>query len=487
MRNALCCLSAAWILIAFSGLAFGASAEEGKIPITTSSDEALQHYLAARELQDNLQIQESLGLLQRAVTEDPNFALAHMALALAEPTVQGFFERFAKATALVDKVSDGERLWILGFQAGVNADPMRQRDYYQQLVAAFPRDERAYNLLGNHYFGLQEYVAASTLFEKAIAINPEYPQPYNQLGYAHRFLGNYKEAENAFKRYIELIPDDPNPYDSYAELLLKMGRFEEAIESYRKALETNALFVASHTGIATCLNLLDHHEDARQQLKLLRSSARNEADTRAATFAEIVSYVDEGSFDKALDTVKKRYEDARKSKDTPAMAADLVLLGNILLELNNPDEALAKFQESVQIMQESGLSDETIANAELGHFYNAARVAVQQGEIETAKRNAADYRSRAETRGNPFQLRLAHEIAGIIALEEEEFDTAISELQQANQQNPYNLYRISLAYRGKHDPENSKLWCENAANFNGINNLNYAFIRRHALDMLKSM
>lgn len=487
MRNALCRLSAAWILIALCGNALLISAEEGKIPITTSSDVALKHYLAARELQDNLRIQESLDLLRQAVSEDPDFALAQMALSLAEPTVQGFFERFAKATALVDKVSDGERLWILGFQAGVNADPMKQREYYQRLVAAYPQDERAYNLLGNHYFGLQEYVAASALFEKAIAINPDFPQPYNQLGYAHRFLGNYEEAENAFKRYIELIPDDPNPYDSYAELLLKMGRFEEAIESYRKALETNEVFVASHTGIATCLNLLDRHDEAREQLKILKSKARNEADTRAATFAEIVSYVDEGKFDKALETVKKRYEDAKKSKDTPAMAADLVLRGNILLELNSPDEALANFDKSVRIMRESGLSDETIANAELGHFYNVARVAVQQGELETAKSNAAEYKSRAETKGNPFQIRLYHELAGIIALEAEQFDTAISELQQANQQNPYDIYRISLAYRGKGDAENSRIWCENAAEFNGINNLNYAFIRRHALDMLKSM
>jgi tetratricopeptide (TPR) repeat protein len=473
--------------IVLAGISSCSAPDDGKIPVTASSGKALEYYLKARQLQDNLRIQESLEYLRQAVSLDSEFALAHLALSVAEPTVQGFFDRLEKATTLVDDVSEGERLMILGFEAGVNADPMKQREYYNQLVTLYPDDERAHNLLGNHYFGVQDYEHAIESYNQAITLDPSYPQPYNQLGYANRFLGKFDEAEKAFTRYIELIPDDPNPYDSYAELLLKTGRFEEAVSAYRKALAADELFVASHVGIATCLNMLDRHAEAREQLRILESKARNEADTRAASFAAMVSHIDEGELEEALAVVRQRYAAAETGNDTPAMAGDLVLMGNILLEQDRPEDALLNYEKSVGLMRESGLSQEVIDAAVLGHFYNVARVAVAQKELETAKANAEEYRTRAEASQNPFQIRLAHEIAGIIALEERDFDTAISELKQANQQNPYNLYRIAMAFRGKDDAEQAKAWCERAVKFNALNNPNYGFMRKEAAQMLASM
>jgi len=52
--------------------------------------------------------------------------------------------------ALSDKASEGEQLMILGLQAGANADTKGQRDYYQRLVSAHPRDERAHFLTPRH-------------------------------------------------------------------------------------------------------------------------------------------------------------------------------------------------------------------------------------------------------------------------------------------------------------------------------------------------
>ncbi|MGD9141649.1 MAG: tetratricopeptide repeat protein, partial [bacterium] len=207
------------------------------MPITTSSDTALEYYLEGRELAEKLRGQESIEFFDKAIAEDPDFAMAYLNLALVSPTTKGFFENFDRARALADEVSEGERLNILGIEAGINAFIMQQRDLYTQLVEAYPRDERAHGLLGNHYFTQQEFEAAIGEYALATEINPGFSPVYNQLGYAHRFLQNYDEAEKAFMKYVELIPDDPNPYDSYAELLMKMGKFDESIEQYRKALE----------------------------------------------------------------------------------------------------------------------------------------------------------------------------------------------------------------------------------------------------------
>ncbi len=52
-----------------------------KIPITTSSSEALDLFLQGRDLAEKIRFQEALRYFQEAVEEDPNFAMAHLNLA----------------------------------------------------------------------------------------------------------------------------------------------------------------------------------------------------------------------------------------------------------------------------------------------------------------------------------------------------------------------------------------------------------------------
>jgi len=475
------------ILLALFCAGCSRDADGGKIPVTTSSAEALRLYRTALELQDNLRFQESLQPLRQAVALDSSFALAHLSLSLAEPTVSGFFRSFTQARALADKVSPGERLWILGFEAGVNADPLMQRKYYTELAALFPDDERAHNLLGNNYFAQQEYGPGIASFERAIAINSRFAQPYNQLGYSYRFLGNYPEAEKAFKMYIELIPNDPNPYDSYAELLLKMGRYDESITSYRQALTLNPNFVASHLGIATNLNLKGLYEEARVQLRVLQGMARNEGERRAVTFALAVSHAYQGQLDSALVAMESQYAIAAATKDVPAMAGDLNLAGTLLLEMGRVDEAQARFDTSVALMRGSGLAKEVIDNAVRAHRYNTAKVALAKGDMETARVQWDAFRIEVEALKNPNQLRLSSELAGLIALASRDYDTALREFGHASQLDPYNLYRTALAYLGKGVKESARAWFRRVDSFNPINNLNHAFVRSRAREELASL
>jgi len=468
-------------------LAGYATPEEGKIPITTTSEKARDYFLGGRDLFEKLRAQESIQFFERAIAEDSNFALAYIYLSQARAGTKEFFENLNRAVVLVDKVSEGERLWILGFEAGVNGFAMKQREYWQKLVAAYPKDERAHTLLGNQYFGQQDYAQAIEQYTKAIEINPDFSQPYNQLGYAHRFLVNYSEAEKAFKKYIQLIPDDPNPYDSYAELLMKMGRYDASIESYQKALAVDPNFVASHIGVATNLNFKGDHQEAREQLRKLYDIARSDNERRAAHFATTISYVDEGNMDKALEELNKQYAIAQTNNDAPAMAGDLVAMGNILFENGKLDEALTKFSDAVKVIEKSNLSEEVKDNTRRGYLFNAGRIAIKKKDFAKAKAKSAEYSKQVQAINNPFQIRLSHELAGMIALEEKDYDKALKEFQQANQQNPYNLYRMALAYEGKGEKDKARELCTAAVKFNALNSLNYAFMRKRAQQMLDSM
>src|SRR6185369_2286689 len=210
-------------------------AAAGKIPVTTTSEEARKEFLQGRDLSEKLLTQDSIQHFDKAISLDPNFALAHLNRAQVSPTGKEFFDHLKMAVSLADKASNGERLLILATEAGANGNAAKQREYLDQLVAAYPNDERAHVTLAGYYFGQQDFPQAIEHYKKATELAPTYSNAFNLLGYAYRQNGDNANAEQAFKKYIELIPNDPNPYDSYAELLLKMGRFDESIAQYQKA------------------------------------------------------------------------------------------------------------------------------------------------------------------------------------------------------------------------------------------------------------
>jgi tetratricopeptide (TPR) repeat protein len=467
-----------------SGCAAATSDDAAKLPITTASEKARELYLQGRDLQEKLRALEARPYFQKAVAEDPDFAIGHFSLAFTSTSTKEFFASLETAVSLADAVSEGERWWILGAKAGTDGNPVKQRELFQKLAEKYPNDERCQNILGGHYFGQQQYNYAIEQYEKAIKINPEFSQPYNQLGYAYRFLEKYEDSERTFKKYIEVIPDDPNPYDSYAELLLKIGKFDASIENYRKALAIDPSFAASYTGIATDYNYKGEHANARKELQKLYGSAQNDGQRRAAHFATTVSYVHEGNLEMALKEQEKMYDLASKINDAAAMSGDLATMGNILLQFGKPDAAFKKYHKSLKIMQESDHSKEQKDLAERFHHSNLAQVALKKHDLAKAKKHANEFKVQAEAAKNRFQIWLAHQLAGMIALEEKDYEKAVTELEQTNKQNPYNLYRLAMAYEGKGEPYKARAMFEKAANFNGLNSMNQAFVKIKSQKMM---
>jgi len=455
-------------------------AKNGKISITTSSEDARKEYLAGRDLQEKLRITDSIQHFDKAISLDPNFALAELNRANVSPTASEFFDHLKKAVALASKASDGERMLIEATEAGANANPTKQKETLEKLVAAYPNDERAHFNLGGYYFGQQDYTQAINHYKRATELAPDYSTAYNILGYAYRQNEAYNDAENAFKKYIQLIPNDPNPYDSYAELLLKMGRFDEAITQYNKALSIEPNFINSHFGIAAALAYQGKASDAQAELQKMTSKARSDGERRTALFGQMVVAADSGKLDEALADVEKQYALGQKTNDMPAMAGDLQLKGNVLLEMGRYDDARKAYDDALKMTNDSSLSKEIKDNTALFHHYNLARVAIAKKDLATAKTETDTFRKGTEAAKNQNQTKQAHELAGRIALQEKNYDAAITELTAANQQNPDVLYLLGEAYGGKGDSAKAKESFTKAAKFNSLPQLNYAFIRSKA-------
>jgi tetratricopeptide (TPR) repeat protein len=457
--------------------AANSTAAAGKIPITTSSEEARKEFIQGRDLNEKLLVQDSIAHYDKAISLDANFAYAELNRAGVSPTGKEFFDHLKKAVSLADKASNGEKLLILGTEAGANGNAQKQKEYLDQLVATYPNDERANFALGGYYFGQQDFPQAITYYKKATELEPKFSSAFNLLGYAYRQNGDYANSENAFKKYIELIPNDPNPYDSYGELLLKEGKFDDSITQYRKALSIDTNFINAHQGIGMAMLYKGDATGAAAEISHITEKARSDAERRTALFALTVVNVDSGKWDAALGDVDKQYALGDKTNDVPGMTGDLQLRGNILLEMGKYDEAKVEYGKALKMTQDSNLSQQIKDNAALFDHYNLARVALGKKDLATAKTEATAFMNAVK---NPLQTKQAHQLMGLIAMEEKDYDKAISELKQANQQNPYDLYRLCQAYSAKGDAASAKEQCGKAANFNSLPAIQYAFVRRKA-------
>jgi tetratricopeptide (TPR) repeat protein len=459
-----------------------AQASEGKgakIPITTASAEAKDLYLKGRDLTEKLRATDARAQFQQAVAKDPAFALAHLGLANTAGTAKEFFDALERAKTLTGKASEAERWMIEGADAGARGLPDRQKECFTKLVAAYPSDERAHNLLGGYHFGRQEWAAAIAAYEKSIAIDPAFSQPYNQLGYAYRFLGRYADAEKAFQKYIQLIPGDPNPYDSYAELLMKMGKFRESIEHYEKALGVDPNFVASYIGIGNNQMFMGRTAEARASLAKLAQKARNDGERRAAHFWTAMSYVHDGDTDKAVAEVEKMAQIAQASGDLAALSGDYNQMGDILLEAGRVDAAAAKYAEQMKAIDKANVPAEVRQAAHRNGLYDEVRVALARNDVAAASAKAAEYARQVAVQKIPFEVWQQHEAAGRVALAKKDWAAAAAALQQANQQDPRVLYLLATALQGKGDAQKAREAATQAADWNALA-ANYAYVRAKA-------
>jgi len=222
-------------------------------------------------------------------------------------------------------------------------------------------------------------------------------------------------------------------------------------------------------------------------LNKLYDIARNDGERRAALFASAVSYADEGDLDNAIGELSKQYESNKKINDAAAMAGNLINIGNVYLEMNNHKKAAKKFEAALEIVLNSKLSAEVKENNKRAFLFNSARVELRKDNIKSAKKIAKDYYNQAQKLNNPNLTRLAYQLLGMISMAEGEYEKAVDHLLKSNIQNPYNLYRLALSYKKLNKKDIAKEYINKAANFNGLNNLNYAFIRMKATKLNDKM
>jgi eukaryotic-like serine/threonine-protein kinase len=158
--------------------------------VTTPSLEALQAYsLGYQAMLVKNDAANAVSLFQRAVSMDPNFAMAYARLGTSYGNLgQGAraSENIRKAYDLRERVSEREKLYIVShYENFVTGNLDSARKAYELWAQTYPRDEGPIVNLGAIYGNLGDYDKALVAGQEAFKLNPG-----SGLSYAN-LVGNY--------------------------------------------------------------------------------------------------------------------------------------------------------------------------------------------------------------------------------------------------------------------------------------------------------
>ena len=185
---------------------------------------------------------QALPLLERALTLEPDYALAH-----------------------------GYAAWcheILFQRAGRGEDNRQAAIRHAHAAITHGRDDAMAFTLGGFCIGMVEHdrAAAREAFEAAVVQRPSSAFTYIMGGVVRAWAGEAERAVEWGEQALRLSPFDPSAFGAWlAVALARFGqaRYEDAANAARKAIQRNPGFSNLHVILAAALVKLGHIDEAK--------------------------------------------------------------------------------------------------------------------------------------------------------------------------------------------------------------------------------
>ena len=177
---------------------------ENEIPVNSTSEEAMQAFLAGLEILDQRYPQKARPYFDEALTLDPNFVSAQMYRAFSSNSAKDFAENRDKFLAMRDKANDSEVIWMDIIITDMEGDDKKELELSKKLVKMYPKSARAYDNLAVAYNALDDIEEARNQWKKAMELDPKYLPAVSNLGLSYLFISpkDFKMAEDYMAKAV---------------------------------------------------------------------------------------------------------------------------------------------------------------------------------------------------------------------------------------------------------------------------------------------
>ena len=243
------------------------------------------------------------------------------------------------------------------------------------------------------------------------------------------------------------LTDDPAALVSQGQKLNGDGNQVAALALYNRALQQNPRFVDAHVATAVALDLEGQYPAARAHLEQAIAIAPNDSVKARALRTMAVSYAFTRNADDAA-KYERQVIDAAVARQDWLAAADVDNeLARIYLESGDIDNAYKVYRAGHETALKK--TDLKAADRDLWDFrweHAQARIAARRGQRDVAMQHVAAAKAILDRGTNPDQVRFYPYLTGYVALYLGDYKTAITELQKADQKDPFILSLIAQAY-----------------------------------------
>ena len=216
----------------------------------------------------------AIALFQRALKEDPGYALAQAGLGRGywskyynskeKHWVEAARQACERAVSLDNKLSAGHV--CLGITYNGTGQYEEAATELRDAFAMDPRNDDACRELARAYQGLGRLEAAEQTFQKAIALRPQYWANYNDLGMFYLAQGRYEQALRMFQRVSELTPDNRWGYTNQGVAYYNQGQLDQAATVWRRSLQMQP-DAQAYSNLGVVYFYTGHHADSARMFE----------------------------------------------------------------------------------------------------------------------------------------------------------------------------------------------------------------------------
>ena len=207
--------------------------------VTTSSLEAYRHYTEGIRLQDQRREREAIPMFERALEEDPEFAMAYAKLSVMHQNagdVEKGREYARQALERVDRLSARERYYIEGRYYSQRLETTeRSIEAYERAIELYPDHEGALNNLALQYNAVSRHQDATPLLETLVRLPDPDPLFFGNLAYNLAMQGELERANQLLRSLVSDVPDVGAAHNYLADTLIRQGRLDEALATAERA------------------------------------------------------------------------------------------------------------------------------------------------------------------------------------------------------------------------------------------------------------
>jgi len=314
--------------------------------ITSSSPQALQHYLEGLAFRAQFYSNEAIQKFEQAIAADSTFAMAYYCLSRYR-TGSERIRLIERANQYSYKAGRRDSLLIASGVAIAQNDAKRGENLLIQITKEFPQEKEPYYDLGNYYLSVLQLKEARRHLNEAIKIDSGYKLAYNALAYVYANLRDSANAMWAIDKYVTTAPNDANVYDSRGDIQLQFGMLEKATESYQKALAIKPDFYSSLRKLGDCFLVSRKYDQADSCYAAMVAAPVQDPYTAEAIWLLALPALRQGDFQRAVSILESN---SRLSSKPSTSRYDLYYLRALLLaELGRKPEARSAVDSAIAI------------------------------------------------------------------------------------------------------------------------------------------